>query len=275
MQSKSIFRQVALDRLSSPEQLDQIVHVTHPKSWLALLALGVLLITAVTWSIAGRIPVEVSGAAILLNSGGVKNIVAIEPGQLTTLHVASGQLVEQEQLLAEITPLGATEAVSIASPYNGRILELKADEGSLINLGDSLASLELIGEGIEPEVVMYIAAADGKRIEPGMAVKIAPITAQIEAYGFLLGEVKSVSDFPATYLGILRTLGSDELIQALGITDAPLEVRIALLPDEQTPSGYRWSSSSGPDFAISSGTLASATIIVDSQRPINLVLPLR
>jgi len=275
MQSKSIFRQVALERLSSPEQLDQIVHVTNPKSWLALLALGALLITAVIWSVVGRIPVEVTGSAILLNSGGVKNIISVEPGQISDLYVEPGQLVEQGQVIAELAQPGAGEPVPIYSPYNGRILELKADVGSLINQGGSLASLEFAGEGVEQEVVMYVSPADGKRILPGMTAQIAPITAQVEEHGFLLGQVESVSDFPATYAGMLRILGSEELIQALGVTGAPIEVRIALLPDAQTPSGYRWSSSSGPDFAISNGTLASAKITIDSERPINLVLPLK
>ncbi len=35
-----IFRKVALERLSSPEQLDQLLQVTDPKGWLALGALG-------------------------------------------------------------------------------------------------------------------------------------------------------------------------------------------------------------------------------------------
>lgn len=275
MQSNSIFRQVALERLSSPEQLDQIVQVTSPKSWLALLALGLLLVTAVTWSIIGRIPVEISGSAILLNSGGVKNIISVEQGQISALYLTSGQIVEQGQLIAEITPAGAATAVPVHSPYNGRILELKTDVGSLVSQGASLASLEFVGEDVTQEVVMYVAPADGKRIQPGMTAQIAPVTAQVEEYGFMLGRVEAVSEFPATYAGILRVLGSEELMQALGISGAPIEVRISLFSDENTPSGYRWSSSQGPDFAISSGTLASAAITVDSQRPINLVLPLK
>lgn len=272
MQSNSVFRQVSLERLSSPEQLDQIIHVTNPKSWLALLAFAALLVTAVAWSIVGRIPVEVSGSAILLNSGGVKNIVSLESGQITALYIEQGQIVEQNQLIAEITPPGAA-AIPVYTPYNGRILELKADVGNLINQGFPLTSLEFTGESVHQEVIMYVSPADGKRIQPGMAARIAPVVARVEEHGFLLGQVKSVSDFPATHAGIIRLLGSEELMQALGITAAPIEVRIALVPDGQTPSGYRWSSSRGPDFALSSGMLASVAIIVDNQRPINLVLP--
>ena len=36
-----LFRKVSLDRLSSPEQLDQLLRVTDPKSWLGLFAVGI------------------------------------------------------------------------------------------------------------------------------------------------------------------------------------------------------------------------------------------
>ena len=274
MQSNRIFRQVSLDRLSSPEQLDEVVRVTTPKSWLALLALLALLITAVIWGIIGRIPVEVAGPAILINNGGVKNIVSVESGQITALHIEPGQLVEEGELIAEMMSYGAVESIPVISSFNGRILELKADVGQLLDPGTSLASLEFVGAGIEQQVVMYVSPVDGKRIQPGMPVKIAPITTQVEEHGFLMGEISSVSDFPATDAGILRLLGSEELMQALGINGAPIEVHIALVPDSQSTTGYQWTSSAGPDFTLSSGTLASAKIMVDSRRPIHLVLPL-
>ena len=43
-----IFRQAALDRLSSPEQLDQLMQVTTPKSWMALVAFIVLLLNVMS-----------------------------------------------------------------------------------------------------------------------------------------------------------------------------------------------------------------------------------
>jgi len=40
MTRPSIFRQAALDRLSSPEQLDRLMQVTLPTGWIALVAPG-------------------------------------------------------------------------------------------------------------------------------------------------------------------------------------------------------------------------------------------
>jgi hypothetical protein len=63
---RQIFRKVALDRLASPEQLDQLLQVTRPTGWLALAALYTLLAAAVLWSIFGSIAVQVSGRAALV-----------------------------------------------------------------------------------------------------------------------------------------------------------------------------------------------------------------
>ena len=43
MDNNSIFRKEALERLSSPEQLDQLMKIVTPRSLLPLLALGGLL----------------------------------------------------------------------------------------------------------------------------------------------------------------------------------------------------------------------------------------
>jgi len=56
---------------------------------------------------------------------------------------------------------------------------------------------------------------------------------------------------------------------------APVEIRVALTPDATAPSGYAWSSGAGPPIELSSGTPCEATILVSTQRPIDLVLPAR
>ena len=67
----AIFRKVSLERLSSPEQLDQMVQVTDPRGWIALTGLGALLLAAIGWGIWGSIPTEAEGTGILLRQGGV------------------------------------------------------------------------------------------------------------------------------------------------------------------------------------------------------------
>jgi hypothetical protein len=63
----SIFRQESLERLSSPEQLDQLMQIVNSRSWLSLAALGSLVGLAVVWSIFGRIPIMVAGKGVLVH----------------------------------------------------------------------------------------------------------------------------------------------------------------------------------------------------------------
>jgi hypothetical protein len=65
-ENTNIFRKESLERLASPEQLDQLMQVVSPKSWLPLAALGSLVTVALLWSIFGRIPVTATGEGILV-----------------------------------------------------------------------------------------------------------------------------------------------------------------------------------------------------------------
>ena len=66
MSDSSIFRKEALERLSSPEQLDQLMEIVTPRSWLPLMTLGGLLGMGLLWSFLGRIPVTTTGRAVLV-----------------------------------------------------------------------------------------------------------------------------------------------------------------------------------------------------------------
>ena len=48
---RQLFRQVALERLSSPERLDELIEVTTPRLWLVLLGAGALFLAAVGWGV--------------------------------------------------------------------------------------------------------------------------------------------------------------------------------------------------------------------------------
>jgi hypothetical protein len=69
----SIFRQESLERLSSPEQLDQLIQVVTPKSWLPLATLGSLVFLLMLWSIFGRIPITATGKGVLVYANNSSN----------------------------------------------------------------------------------------------------------------------------------------------------------------------------------------------------------
>jgi len=99
-ENRQIFRERSLERLSSPEQLDQLLRVVEPHSWIGLAALAVGLALALAWSIVGRIPVTASGSAILVRP---KQIVAFQSpaeGRIRSISAQVGDRVQRGDLLA-------------------------------------------------------------------------------------------------------------------------------------------------------------------------------
>jgi len=93
---------VSLDRLASPEQLDQLMQVTDPRGWIGLAAIAGLLVTAAVWGLAGRIPEKVSGTGILVKSGGIFEVVPATGGRVVDVAVGVGDMVREGQVVARI-----------------------------------------------------------------------------------------------------------------------------------------------------------------------------
>ena len=100
----SIFRQQALDRLSSPERLDKLMQVVSPKDWLPLGGLGILGLVGFLWSVFGNIPVTVSGKGVLINPRHVLQLQSPVSGQLKALNIRDGKCVKKDEILAIIDP---------------------------------------------------------------------------------------------------------------------------------------------------------------------------
>jgi HlyD family secretion protein len=165
------------------------------------------------------------------------------------------------------------ESTLVYSPYDGRVLEIRLSENTLINAGVALLTIEQTGVSNELEARIYVSPQDGKNIKINMDVHISPSTVKPEKFGFMLGNVRSVSLFPSSADSAMNELKNDVLVKTLFQNSSPITLRADLIPSITTTSGYKWSSPKGPEVKIESGTLCSATITVRKDRPIGLVIP--
>ena len=94
-----LFRQVSLERLSSPEQLDQLLVIVKIKGWIALLTLLLLLISLLTWSFLGRIPITASGKGVLLDPRGLQTVSSRTNGRVLRIFIQTGQEIKKNQVL--------------------------------------------------------------------------------------------------------------------------------------------------------------------------------
>jgi HlyD family secretion protein len=406
---KNIFRKAALERLSSPEQLDKLMSITSPAAWLAVSAFGVLSVLIILWGLFGNIADKVTGRGILIRGGAVFDISAGAQGFVSQILVKPGDRIEPNQVVATVVQSDlelkiqleqnklkdlqaqdadiiaredknntaqlkalATERAShesmvkdlsaqvgsvenqvhsqeelqqkglvtqaavlqarnnlysiqgqlsqsqvrlqeiiaeeikiaretqekrndrkkdidessrqlkeyqtqrewttkIRSPYRGQVIEKLVERGNPVTEKDRIVTLET--EESPMQAVIYIPAGDGKKVRPGMQIQISPSTVKPEEYGFIIGQVNSVSFFPSTPDGMQRVLRNEQLAKELSQRGTAIEVSADLLADTHTVSGYKWSSPQGPPIEVFSGTLCNGNIVVDNKRPIEYVIP--
>lgn len=97
---RTIFRKKALERLSSPDNIHELVQVTSSRSWLALLALTGLVAAAIAWSVLGKLSKTTQGRGILIQSGGIAEITLLGSGIVHELLVEEGDYIEKEDTIA-------------------------------------------------------------------------------------------------------------------------------------------------------------------------------
>jgi HlyD family secretion protein len=181
------------------------------------------------------------------------------------------QLLDQESRLRELEIKYNQESV-VRAAHDGRVIEVPVGPGNFIQPGRAVARLESLHGPYE--AVIYVPAHEGKKVKEGMVVRLAPSTVKPEEYGYIMARVRWVSEYPVTRDYLMGELGGNEsLVQTLLQAGSPIEFVAHIETDSTTPSGYRWSSSQGPDVAIGSGTICSASIVLESVRPITLLLP--
>lgn len=198
--------------------------------------------------------------------------------------IESERLIEQDndrlqqlnnkflQSAHEIAALQGKLEVSslVKSPIDGTVTELIAKPGAIVRSGDVLVDIE--GSAEVMDAVVYVPAIVGTMIKHGMTAYVVPSIVKKQEYGSIVGTVARRDLFPSSEAGMMSILANRELVKEFNKSGPQLFVRVDLLAAE-TPSGYKWTSSEGPDMGINSGTLCTAEVTVKTQAPITLIIP--
>ncbi|MHC0068510.1 NHLP bacteriocin system secretion protein [Nostoc sp. UIC 10890] len=164
----------------------------------------------------------------------------------------------------------------IISQYSGRILEITQTPGQVVEAGTRLATIEAEKPKSKLVGVTYFPVAEGKKIKPGMKIQITPQTVKRERFGGIVANVTNISRFPITKEAAASEVGNAEVVEGLVSQqkEGLIQVFSDLEIDSNTPSGYKWSSSTGPKLTVSSGTTTVARVKVEERAPITFVLPI-
>jgi HlyD family secretion protein len=183
--------------------------------------------------------------------------------------VESEVAMAQAELKRVKEKLGAQE--QLVSRVAGRVIQVNKRVGDAVNANDVIAVLESTDATVE--VIAFVDAAVGKRILQDMPTEVSPTNVKAEEFGFMLATVSSRSEFPADPTYVMNQLRNEAVAKKLIGQSAVTEVRARLKIKESTPSGFEWSTSTGPGFKIGSGTLVSIAVVVERKAPITMVMP--
>ena len=150
----------------------------------------------------------------------------------------------------------------ILSPFSGRVVEMKANIGQIVQNGTPILALER-DPGTAPIVVAYVAGFEAKRVTRGMLAEISPASSAREDQGFLRGRVLRVSETPSSSAGMMRRLQNDRLLESfMQQIDTPFEVEIALDTDAAGQPVWSRPMPGQQARAVENGTLADVKFLI-------------
>ncbi|GAB2819745.1 HlyD family efflux transporter periplasmic adaptor subunit [Streptomyces daliensis] len=266
------FRQKALSKLQSPEELDLPVRFARPQGWLVLTVTVVVMAAACFWAVTGSVSSKLSAPGVLTHAQGSYVLQSPVAGQVTEVLAKEGETLRTGSPLLKVRTERGYRAVRAVAA--GRVTTLVSKIGSVVTTGADVATVERVERPDEPLVAMlYVPGDSGATVPVGASVDLTVQSAPTQQFGVLRGRVQAVGRTPQTERQIAGFLGDTQLSRQFSRQGHPVAVMVRLDRSSRTKSGYTWSSEQGPPYAIDSMTLADGAIHLAAQRPIDWLLP--
>lgn len=153
---KQLFRKASIERVSSPEQLNDYIRVSNPGVWMILAAVIVLLIGVCVWGIFGRLDTGIATAGTC--EGGVFTCYVTEE---KAGKIKSGMTVNVEGMSLSVSGISA-KPVPVSADMDGYFLylggfsegewlyEITADISMNTALADGTYKAEIVTESVSP-----------------------------------------------------------------------------------------------------------------------------
>lgn len=293
----SIFRKSSLERISSPEQLNEYTKITNPRIWIVLLGCLAILIAVGYWAFYGSIPDTAKANGIIFSQNHVTTIIPATGGRIYDMRVTAGDFVEagqiiavipQEDILNQIKELKNSDhpdkkhisdlinqyksSSIIISPVSGIVLSAKS-------VNETASSTEPIVSVVKQEkytddkqIICYVKASTSKKLKDGMAVQVSPDFASREEYGYIYGHISKIGTYPVSQTDVLSAVGSTQYAMGLLPQGSCVEIRVTLTVDASSRDKIKWSNKKGEAMPLSIGTKCNMSIVIKNYKPYELIL---
>jgi hypothetical protein len=167
MQTGSIFRRESLDRVASPEKLNDYIRVSSPGVWLMLGALIVIVVCLAVWGFTGTLPVT-------LTLNGVT-----EDGTVACF-------VPVEDIKNEIMGCRAQITLPDGSTVGGAVTQVAALPAAAEELAATLEKDWLVSRLVAGDYSYRVTIGVESHLSPGELVRVALVTAEVKPIRYIL-----------------------------------------------------------------------------------------
>lgn len=266
-----VYRKSALEKLSSPEQLDKALRLSSPLSWLVLIGLTLIIIVVVIWSFTGKIPVTLTVYGIVSSPQSTITVYADEPGTVRAIQVVQNSEIHLGDVL--MVYQNGEQAKEVRSDQVGYISEILVNNGDSVYQGAELFRVSPKITNTDADVVVcYVPLGQKNIIKKEMPVQVYldGLDSQNKGdMGHMEARVISIDSRAATTNGMACVLGGDSnnLVAKLQNEGPVVAVTCEFIP-AATESGYYWTNAKGATVKVRNGSSVTVKIITDEIRPI-------
>ena len=163
------------------------------------------------------------------------------------------------------------QSAPIVSPFAGRVVEVKLENGVAVGFGTPVLLIERTdGAPGDVEAAIYLAGGDGKLVEASMQVEITPDYVKRQEFGFLRARVAVVSDYPVSAPGMRLLVQNDNLVRELSGARSAIFARARL--DRSSTGKFAWSAAASAPPEVQTGALCRAEVTVSDRPPFALLI---
>ena len=150
--NKQIFRKKSVDRMSSPEQLNDYIKVTNPGVWMVLAAIVILLIGVCVWGVFGKLETKLPVAAVSQDG---QTVLYVKEDNIASVRENMSVYVGDETYKVTSVssqPVAVTEEISEYARHTG---ELSIGEWVYIvqidgNMPDGAYKAQIVTDSVSP-----------------------------------------------------------------------------------------------------------------------------
>ena len=133
--NEQLFRKKSVDRVSSPEQLNEYIKVSNPGIWMILAAIVILLVGAIVWGVLGTLDTTLPTVAVAENG---ELTVYVKEADIDSIE--EGMTVRIGDKEGTITEISTTP-----TPVDGTFSDYALHVGNLVN-GEWVFAIRVSGE---------------------------------------------------------------------------------------------------------------------------------